>query len=96
MGDEPGRVDGVQMVCYRRYLAVRPGPGGGPFALLPCASSWSSRRAGSGFASGRWSALSPIGGPVEANPVLLFREGPPRIVADDRAPANNSGGVGRG
>jgi hypothetical protein len=29
MGDEPGRFDGVQMVCYRRNLAVGSGIGEG-------------------------------------------------------------------
>ncbi len=51
----------------------------------PCPSSLSSRTAGSGSGSGRWSDLADPpsqGVTVEANPVLLFRNGQPGAVAD--------------
>jgi hypothetical protein len=58
---------------YWAQLYSPNGSGEGPESTRPCRSSLSSRRAGSGSASGRWSALSPIspnqGVTVEANPV---------------------------
>jgi WD40 repeat protein len=49
MGVEPGRSHATRrMAAVGATSPFAPGPGGGPFALLPCSSSWSSRRAGSG------------------------------------------------